>query len=277
MGMRMPRMKILASLLLYCAAWSAHAALIDDINRLRTKGCDKQVAASRLKQNSELDAVAQVWSDGRRLAAALKQANYPAINSASMRVEGTRDDAMIVKVLAQRYCETITGRDFTEIGMFRDGATVWIVVASRYFPPAPKDMAQIGEDALALVNAARAKPRRCGTTEFEAVPPLTMSQELARAALIHARDMATNEHFEHEGTDGSKPSDRISRVGYDWRTAAENIALGPVDAQQVVDGWLASPGHCANIMNPRSTQMGLAYAVNKNRDVYWAQEFASPR
>jgi len=279
--MRMPRsmkaMKTVFALLLYCAAWSAHAALIDDINRLRTKGCGKQAVASQLKSNNELDAVAKVWSDGRRLAAAIKQANYPAVNSASMRVEGTKDDAMILKVLAQRYCDTLTGRDFTEIGLFRQNDSVWIVVASRYFPPAPKDIGQISEDALALVNAARSKPRRCGSTEFEAAPPVTLSPELGRAALIHARDMAAHAHFEHEGTDGSKPSERISRVGYDWRNAAENIAMGPVDAQGVVDGWLNSAGHCANIMSPRSTQMGLAYAVTKDRQVYWAQEFASPR
>ena len=276
--MRMPlSVKMLSASMLYCAAWSAHAALIDDINRLRTKGCGKQSVASQLKRNSELDAVAEVWSDGRRLASALKQANYPAVNSASMHVEGSRDDAVILKLLAKSYCDNITGKDFTEIGVYRRDADVWIVVASRYFPPAPKDIGQISEDALALVNEARSKPRRCGNTEFEAVPPVTLSPDLGRAALIHARDMANHAHFEHEGTDGSKPSDRISRVGYDWRSAAENIAMGPVDAQGVIDGWLASPGHCANIMNPRSTQMGLAYAVTKDRQVYWAQELASPR
>jgi uncharacterized protein YkwD len=105
-----------------------------------------------------------------------------------------------------------------------------------------------------------------------------MSAMLTRAALIHAQDMAAHDHFEHEGTDGSTPSQRISRVGYKWRTAAENIALGPTTAAQVVDGWLNSPGHCVNIMAPHSTEMGIAYVVTPNgADIYWAQDFASPQ
>jgi Cysteine-rich secretory protein family len=258
---------------------STSAALVDDLNGLRTKGCGKYSAApNKLKQNRDLDAVAKEWAGGGRLAAAIKSTGYPATESASMRIEGSSNDSRILDMLAQNYCEQITGRDFTEIGVYRRDRNVWIVVAGRFTPPTTKDAARVGAEVLALVNEARAKPRRCGKTNFDAASPLTMSAMLTRAALIHAQDMSAHDHFEHEGTDGSSPSARISRVGYKWMTAAENIALGPTTAKQVVDGWLTSPGHCANIMDPRSTQMGLAYAVTGNgRDIYWAQDFASPQ
>jgi uncharacterized protein YkwD len=258
---------------------SAHAALVDDINRLRTKGCGRYaVAPTKLKPSRELDAVAKAWSGGGRLAAALKSTGYPATYSASMRVEGTDNDTMLLNMLGQNYCEQITGRDYTDIGMYRRDRNIWVVVAARFTPPAMKDSARVGSEVLDLVNAARAKPRRCGKTSFDAAAPLSLSAILTRAALIHAQDMAAHDHFEHEGTDGSTPSQRIARVGYKWLTAAENIALGPTTAKQVVDGWLQSPGHCANIMGPRSKEMGLAYAVSPNgRDIYWAQDFASPQ
>jgi uncharacterized protein YkwD len=269
------------ALSLLALAWSlpAHAALVDDINRLRTKGCGKfAVAPNKLQQNSDLDAVAKEWSGGGRLAAALKRTGYPATASASMRIEGAATDSMMLNMLAQNYCEQITGRGFTEIGVYRRERNLWIVVAGRFSPPAPKDAARISNDVLYLVNEARSKPRRCGKSSFSAAPPLTLSAVLTRAALVHAQDMAAHDHFEHEGTDGSSPSERITRAGYKWMTAAENIALGPTTAQQVMDGWLNSPGHCANIMSPRSTEMGLAYAVTRNgSDIYWAQDFASPQ
>ena len=111
---REPAVRFAITALLLFVTASARAALIDDINRLRTKGCGNYaVAPSRLRPNSDLDAVAKAWSGGGRLAAALKKTRYPATNSASMRVEGSADDAMILKVLAQNYCEAITEREFT--------------------------------------------------------------------------------------------------------------------------------------------------------------------
>jgi len=258
---------------------SAQAALIDDLNRLRTKGCGKfAVASNKLQTNPQLDAVAKQWAGGGRLAAALKTIGYPATYSASMRIEGAATDDLNLDMLAKNYCEQITGRDYTEIGIYRRQRNLWIVVAGRFTPPTAKDTKRVGNEVLDLVNEARSKPRRCGKASFDAAPPLALSAMLNSASLIHAQDMAAHDHFEHEGTDGSSPSERISRVGYKWRTAAENIALGPTTAKQVMDGWLASPGHCANIMDPRSTEMGLAYALTRNgSDIYWAQDFASPQ
>src|SRR5262245_62107565 len=99
-----------------------------------------------------------------------------------------------------------------------------------------------------LVNAARSRPRRCGTERFDAAAPLRIAVERNEAAARHARDMARKKFFEHEGSDGSQPKDRVRRADYQSRLTGENIALGAESAEEVVEGWLGSPGHCANIM-----------------------------
>lgn len=257
----------------------AHASLVDDINQLRRQGCGKSAGTTTVLRSSRgLDAVAREWASGGRLREALDRTTYQAINSASMRIEGTRNDALILRMLSQSYCESITGRDFTEIGLYRNDNTVWIVVAAPFSPPTIKDAGRLAQESLVLVNEARAKPRRCGTTNFAAAAPLTLSALLNRAALIQAQDMAAHKNFEHVGTDSSTPSQRVTRVGYRWRSVAENIALGPTTASLVIEGWLNSPGHCANIMNAASTEMGIAFAVDAqpHGGIYWSQVFASP-
>ncbi len=77
-----------------------------------------------------------------------------------------------------------------------------------------------------------------------------------------------------QGRDGSDPADRVTRAGYRWRSVGENIASGQTTAEQVVQEWLRSPTHCANLMSPSFVEMGLAYAVNVKSagGIYWVQE-----
>ena len=90
--------------------------------------------------------------------------------------------------------------------------------------------------------------------------------------------MARRRFFEHRGSDGSEPRDRVRRAGYASRLTGENIALGPESAEEAVAGWLDSPGHCANIMEPRLHDIGVGVAVGKKRgQIYWVQEFGAPR
>jgi uncharacterized protein YkwD len=131
---------------------------------------------------------------------------------------------------------------------------------------------------VALVNEARSVGRRCGGERFGAAPPLSAARELNEAADEHARDMLRRKYFEHRGHDGSEPRDRVRRAGYESRLTGENIALGPQSAEEVVAGWLASPGHCANIMEPRFRHIGVGVAVGRKRgQIYWVQEFGAPR
>jgi uncharacterized protein YkwD len=125
-----------------------------------------------------------------------------------------------------------------------------------------------------LVNAARSKSRRCGSERYPAAPPLLASRDLDAAAARHARDMMKRKFFEHTGSDGSQPKDRVKRAGYQSRLTGENIALGPESAEEVVAGWLASPGHCENIMDARFQDIGVGIASGRKRgQIYWVQTF----
>jgi uncharacterized protein YkwD len=131
---------------------------------------------------------------------------------------------------------------------------------------------------VGLVNAARSHGRKCGSQRFAAAPPLSVSSDLNDAAQGHARDMARRNYFEHRGHDGSQPKDRVIRAGYRPRLTGENIAFGPVSAEEVVAGWLASPGHCANIMDTRFQHIGVGLASGrKPGQIYWVQSFGAPR
>ncbi len=130
---------------------------------------------------------------------------------------------------------------------------------------------------LSLVNAARATPRDCGKEAFDAAAPLAWSCELAQAASVHSRDMATNNFFSHTGSDGLQVSHRVTAAGYSWRAVGENIAAGYPDESRVVAALLDSPGHCANIMNPDFREFGSAVEFS-DRVVYpsyWTQVFAA--
>jgi uncharacterized protein YkwD len=136
----------------------------------------------------------------------------------------------------------------------------------------------VRERVVELVNVARSHARKCGRERFAAVPPLRPSRDLNQAAADHARDMARKKYFEHEGRDGSQPKDRVLRAGYKSRLTGENIALGPESAEEVVAGWLDSPGHCANIMESRFQDIGVGLATGRGRgQIYWVQNFGTPR
>ena len=259
---------------------SQAADLVDHVNALRSRGCPGGAAVStKLRQTRALDAVAKAWSQGGLLQQALDSTGYRALSSSSMRVSGATNEQAIIVILAEHYCRIVTDRAFTEIGVERRGRDAWMVVATPLDLPSPREANAIARTVLELVNAARARPRKCGGTAFQAAPPVTLSATLNKAALQHAQDMARSHHFEHEGTDGSTPADRATRAGYRWRYVAENIAAGAPNAKTVVDGWLNSPGHCMNIMGPQYREMGIAFALNPKSaaGIYWAQTFATAR
>lgn len=133
--------------------------------------------------------------------------------------------------------------------------------------------------ALQLVNNVRARGTRCGAEVFGPAPPVTLSGTLAGVAFGHASDMAEHNYFEHENLQGKTPSDRVRASGYQEKLVGENIAYGPKTVDEVVRGWLDSPGHCENIMDPRFAEMGVGYAVSHDsrHALYWVQVLAEPR
>jgi uncharacterized protein YkwD len=181
--------------------------------------------------------------------------------------------------MRQRFCTQLRDTDFTELGSYQHGDALWLIIAAPHPQPRAESESQLLHEVLALTNAARATPRRCGSKYFEAVPALQGSALLDRSADIEARDMAQHHFFDHTGSDGSSPGDRAKRVGYQWRAVGENIALGPETAREVVDGWLASPGHCENIMDGSFTEMGIASELSAglHGELYWSQTFGRPK
>ncbi len=148
--------------------------------------------------------------------------------------------------------------------------------------PTPTKNSSMSEQELRmvkLVNNARAAGRACGQYGyFPAVPPLQPNDKLAKAALVHSDDMATNDFFTHTSANGDQPSDRINRQGYRWSSWGENIAAGYPDAADATKGLLNSPGHCKNIMDSGFTEIGVGVATSdSDYGIYWTQNFGSPR
>lgn len=130
------------------------------------------------------------------------------------------------------------------------------------------------------VNSARSIPRMCGTTSYNAAPPLKWNDKLAVAAKSHSSDMAQNNFFEHTGSNGLKVWDRSENAGYNNRTSSgENIYAGLTTLEGVMSGWLESPGHCANIMNPSYKDYALACVDKEKTDyeTYWTQVFGTQK
>jgi uncharacterized protein YkwD len=217
---------------------------------------------------------------GTFLEPALKQAGYAADYAEMISVTGPQDAESAMTVIRDKYCGRILSGAFSAVGTARHG-NAWQVILAHplVFAPLP-EQAALSEELLALVNEARATPRSCGVQAFGAAPPVTWNASLAQAALGHSQDMAAKRYFNHKEPGGSAPADRATRAGYRWKQIGENIASGQRSVAEAVAGWLDSPGHCANIMNPAYTEMGAAYAVNpasENRTLYWTQMFGRPR
>ncbi len=164
------------------------------------------------------------------------------------------------------------------------GSMTLTVVPKGVTPPAPPSPTPPApsSDATAFlnaINAVRAVGRNCGSTAYPAAPALKWNANLGTAALLHSQDMANQNYFAHTGKNGSQPWDRMTAAGYVWRAAAENIAAGQPDLLSVMDGWVKSPGHCANLMSAAYTEIGMAKATNSSSDyrIYWTQNFGAPR
>ncbi len=108
--------------------------------------------------------------------------------------------------------------------------------------------------------------------------PLGFAPELNVAALAHTQRQAADGDIYHtDPLDGSDPGDRITRAGYAFSTWGENVAAGYRSADAVMAGWMASPGHCRNILNPAFTELGVGHVTGgKKFGEFWTQAFARP-
>ncbi|HVY55461.1 MAG TPA: CAP domain-containing protein [Thermodesulfobacteriota bacterium] len=133
---------------------------------------------------------------------------------------------------------------------------------------------------LGLINDARAVGRDCGDTFFPAAPPLKWDDRVAAAAEGHSEDMADNQFFDHEGSDGSDTGDRLMNEGYDPSAWGEAILVGIENESRVVDSFLDSPEHCSILMDPTYEDVGVGFARGnyKGRStLYWTFDLATEK
>lgn len=117
------------------------------------------------------------------------------------------------------------------------------------------------QEVIRLVNAARRE---------NGLSALTHNWELSRVARYKSQDMADNRYFSHTSPTYGSPFQMIKNFGISYRTAGENIAAGQRTPKAVVDAWMNSSGHRANILNASYTQIGVGYVADGN---YWTQMF----
>lgn len=258
---------------------STQPGLLRDINAVRQQGCEGQPGkAAPLRENAALSAAAARLAGGDRLDEALKAAGYRAVSGAQIILRGA-GATLLTRASLGSSCSVLTQADLTEAGFYPQAAQTWIVVAAPFTPPGAAQADELQARVLALVNEARAKPRRCGNETFAATRPLHFNAKLQATAAAHASDMARYNYFDHAGRDGSHVEERASSSGYRWRAIGENIAAGHTMAEAAMQDWLGSAEHCANVMSPAFTEMGAAFAVNNNSSagIYWVKVFGSAR
>jgi uncharacterized protein YkwD len=210
---------------------------------------------------------------------ALKAVEYRATRSAMIHLGGTTGTKALTDVVSTNYCASLIDPQLNEMGVYAQGRDTWIILAAAFSPPVVDASGQVPLRVLELVNLARAQARICGDKPFAATGPLKLSELLGTIGMGHAIDMAQHSYFAHQGRDGSQPADRVTRGGYRWRAVGENIAAGQTTPEAAVEGWIKSPPHCANLMAPQFTEMGVAFAVNRASEsgIYWVQLFGTPR
>lgn len=142
-------------------------------------------------------------------------------------------------------------------------------------------LAEFQAQMLVLVNQHRVAGASCGSRgEFPAVGALAWNDALTSASLVHSDDMVAANFFSHTGSDGRNAGQRITAAGYAWRTWGDNIAAGHRTVNQVVAGWMNSPGHCANLMNPNFRDIGVACvagSAGNGYGTYWTQKLGAAR
>lgn len=133
-------------------------------------------------------------------------------------------------------------------------------------------------DLMALINQARSTSQTCGTTVYPAAAPLAWNSKLFDASAGHSADMANNNYFSHTSLDGRTFDQRVTAAGYTWSRLGENIAAGQGTVTTVMTGWMASPGHCSNIMGANFTEVGVACVINNSSiyRTYWTMDLGKP-
>lgn len=123
------------------------------------------------------------------------------------------------------------------------------------------DLLAFEQEVVELTNVEREKYQ---------LQPLQVDGTLSKVAREKSKDMRVNRYFDHQSPVYGSPFDMMQQFGVTYRTAGENIAMGQRSPQEVVQAWMNSEGHRANILNPNFTHIGVGFDENGN---YWTQQF----
>jgi uncharacterized protein YkwD len=196
-------------------------------------------------------------------------AGYPYLTVGEHLVSGPRTVAEFVGHCLRHDAarRTVCDPDFTHAAVASAGGggsadTYWTALWAR--PLTPDGLARTVAEVVGLTNRERA---RAG------LPALSPDPLLAAAAQAHSADMAARDFYSHTAPDGGGPRDRAAAAGSARRTIGENIACGQRSAADVVRGWMNSPGHRANILEPDFTHIGVGFAGGGRAGTYWTQLF----
>lgn len=260
------------------AVASEESQLVDSINSFRNQSqrCGDQVSQELPPLNVDTRLVLSATS-AVDLQQAMARATYPMVNVQAISLSGPRDAQSAMSTIKESFCRVVLDPQFVDVGVSREGRDWRIVLARPLLTARLGDSQAEGQKLMAMINTARAQPQKCGAQSMAATSPLTWNPALASAAENHSRGMANNNFFDHMDRDGRMPGDRAELAGYAGQQIGENIAAGQGSVRKVVDGWLASPGHCANLMNPAFHELGAAYAVDPKSDagIYWTGMFGA--
>lgn len=131
-------------------------------------------------------------------------------------------------------------------------------------PQNPQVNSSKATEILNLVNKERAEA---------GLPALKSDPQVSKLAQMKAEDMAKNKYFAHNSPTYGSAFDMMNKYGVSYRTAGENIAKGQKTSQSVMNGWMNSPGHRANILKNGYTRLGVGYTVDASGTTYWVQMF----
>ncbi|MGW2289860.1 CAP domain-containing protein [Streptomyces phaeochromogenes] len=210
-------------------------------------------------------------ADGLSVYQRLTASGYAYLTVGEHLVSGPLDAAGFVEycLSSEQSRRTIHDPAFTEAGVAyvpdsRSGTLYWTALWAR--PLTPAGLAQTAAEVVTLTNAERA---RAG------LRPLAVDPLLTNAAQAHSADMVARAFYSHTSPDGSEPWHRAAAAGSTRRTIGENIACGQRSAAEVVQGWMDSPGHRANILKPAFTHIGVGFAGGGSAGTYWTQLFGA--
>jgi uncharacterized YkwD family protein len=135
------------------------------------------------------------------------------------------------------------------------------------YVPNIQDIKTAENEVIRLVNIQRVN---------NGLPKFSANWQLSRIARYKSQDMINKNYFSHISPTYGSPFNMMENFGLKFSAAGENIAMGQQTPSSVVNAWMNSPGHRANILNPSYTQIGVGLAKNSNGTCYWTQMFIKP-